>query len=129
MCRQQQAKRILKAAKLAVVVTTAAFLAATAARAEEIAVKIDNFTFGPQVLTVKAGTTVKWTNVDDIPHTVASSTRGLFKSKAMDTDDSFSFTFREAGTFDYFCSLHPHMTATIKVEGAVGEAGSPAATR
>jgi len=65
-------------------------------------------------------------NVDDIPHTVTSSTRGQFRSTALDTGDSFSFTFRDVGTFEYFCSLHPHMTATIKVEGTVGKAGSGA---
>jgi plastocyanin len=64
---------------------------------------------------VKTGTTVTWKNQDDIPHTVASSTR-LFKSKALDTDDSFSFTFSEPGTYEYFCSLHPHMAGSIVVE-------------
>jgi plastocyanin len=119
---RQQGKRFLGVAQLAIVVV-AVILAAGAARADEMKVKIDNFTFEPQVLTVKAGTTVVWTNDDDIPHTVTSSSRGQFKSKALDTNDSFSFTFREAGTFAYFCSLHPHMTATIRVEGTVGDAG------
>ena len=80
---------------------------------------IDNFTFGPEKLTVKAGTTVTWTNEDDIPHTVASSTKA-FKSKALDTDDSFSFTFTTPGTYEYFCSLHPHMVGTVVVEPADG---------
>jgi amicyanin len=83
------------------------------------AVSIDNFTFSPQRLTVKSGTTVTWTNRDDIPHTVASTTRA-FKSKAMDTDDTYSFTFTTPGTYEYFCSLHPHMTGTIVVEAASG---------
>ena len=87
------------------------------ASAEDATVKIDNFTFAPAQLTVKAGTTVTWRNEDDIPHTVAASTRA-FKSKALDTDDSFSFTFRDAGTYEYFCSLHPHMKGTITVEPA-----------
>ena len=87
----------------------------------DTAVKIDNFTFTPQRVTVKAGTTVTWTNQDDIPHTVASATKA-FKSKALDTDDTFSFT--TAGVYEYFCSLHPHMTGTIVVEGATG--GNPA---
>ena len=77
--------------------------------------KIDNFTFAPERITVAAGTTVTWRNEDDIPHTVAASNR-LFKSKALDTDDSFSFTFATPGIYDYFCSLHPHMKATIVVE-------------
>ena len=88
----------------------------TAASAEDAKVKIDNFTFEPRKLTIKAGTTVTWKNEDDIPHTVASATKA-FKSKALDTDDSFSFTFATPGTYEYFCSLHPHMTGTIVVEG------------
>jgi plastocyanin len=87
------------------------------ARAEDASVTIDNFTFAPAQVTVKAGTTVVWRNEDDIPHTIASSAR-LFKSKALDTDDSFSFTFKDAGTYEYFCSLHPHMKGTIVVEPA-----------
>ena len=83
--------------------------------AEEATATIDNFTFAPARLTVKAGTTVTWRNEDDIPHTVAASNR-LFKSKALDTDDSFSFTFSAPGTYEYFCSLHPRMTGTVVVE-------------
>jgi plastocyanin len=85
-----------------------------AARAEETDVTIENFTFAPAQLTVKAGTTVTWKNHDDIPHTVVSA--GKFRSKALDTDDSFSFTFMAAGDYQYFCSLHPRMTGMIKVE-------------
>jgi plastocyanin len=84
------------------------------------AISIDNFTFTPASLKVKAGTTVTWTNRDDIPHGIASSTNAFKKSKALDTDDSFSFTFTEPGTFQYFCYLHPHMTGTIVVEAATG---------
>jgi plastocyanin len=91
---------------------------------EETAVKIDNFTFAPQRMTVRAGTTVTWTNQDDIPHTVASTTKA-FRSKALDTDDTFSFTFTTAGVYDYFCSLHPHMTGTIVVEAATGSNAAP----
>jgi plastocyanin len=86
-----------------------------AVRAQDATAKIDNFTFVPARLTVKAGTTVTWRNEDDIPHTVTSAAR-LFRSKALDTDDSFSFTFTEPGIYEYFCSLHPRMTATIVVE-------------
>ena len=118
--------RLLERALLVAAVAAATIFTFTPGRAEDANVKIDNFTFEPQVLTVKAGTTVTWKNVDDIPHTVASKTPKLFKSKALDTDDGYSFTFKEAGTFEYFCSLHPHMTATVKVEGTVGDA-SPAA--
>ena len=78
-------------------------------------VKIDNFAFGPQSLTVKVGTTVIWTNRDDIPHTVVSSD-GMFKSKARDTDETFSYKFDKAGTYSYFCSLHPKMTGQVVVQ-------------
>lgn len=77
-------------------------------------VKIGNFTFGPQALAVRAGTTVTWINEDDIPHSVVARD-GAFKSKVLDTGDRFSFTFAKAGTFGYFCSLHPHMTGHIVV--------------
>jgi len=89
------------------------------ARAEEPTVKIDNFTFNPPTLKVAAGSTGTWKNEDDIPHTVASVTR-TFKSKALDTDDSFTFTFTTAGVYEYFCSLHPHMKGTIVVEAKTG---------
>jgi plastocyanin len=78
-------------------------------------VKIDNFSFGPTTLTVTAGTTVTWTNRDDIPHTVVS-TEGVFKSKVLDTDEKFSYTFSKAGTYPYFCSLHPKMTGKVIVQ-------------
>jgi plastocyanin len=90
------------------------------ARAETVEVKIDNFTYNPQQITVKAGTTVTWVNHDDIPHTVTSKT-GAFRSKAMDTDDKFSFTFATPGSFPYFCALHPHMTGSIVVEASTGK--------
>lgn len=78
-------------------------------------VKIDNFSFLPQEMTVAAGTKVTWVNRDDIPHTVVS-TNATFKSKALDTDDQYSFTFEKAGTYEYFCSIHPKMTARVVVK-------------
>ncbi len=78
-------------------------------------VKIDNFSFGPQTLTVPVGATVTWTNRDDIPHTVVS-TDGVFKSKVRDTDETFSYTFTKAGTYPYFCSIHPKMTGQVMVK-------------
>jgi plastocyanin len=110
--------RAVTALALAVLAVAAAFPAAPA-RAAETEVKIDNFVFTPQRVVVKAGTTVRWVNEDDIPHTVASSTK-VFKSNALDTEDKFSFTFTTPGTYEYFCSLHPHMTGTIVVEAATG---------
>jgi plastocyanin len=99
---------------LAVAAALVLQLGGAEAHAETITVTIDNFTFAPTELKVKVGDTVTWTNHDDIPHTVVSA--GKFRSKTMDTDDSFSFTFAAAGDYKYFCSLHPHMTGMIKVE-------------
>jgi plastocyanin len=99
---------------LAVAAALVLQLGGAEAHAETITVTIDNFTFAPTELKVKVGDTVTWTNHDDIPHTVVSA--GKFRSKTMDTDDSFSFTFAATGDYKYFCSLHPHMTGMIKVE-------------
>ncbi|MBS0532065.1 MAG: cupredoxin family copper-binding protein [Proteobacteria bacterium] len=98
--------------RLAVAVAMASQIAV--AHCEEVSATIDNFTFEPAQLTVKVGTTVTWKNSDDIPHTVVSA--GKFRSKALDTDDSYSFTFTSTGDYKYFCSLHPHMVGMIKVE-------------
>ncbi len=101
------------------VFTTAAALPAASAQAANTEVLIDQFTFTPQRITVKAGATVTWTNEDDVPHTIASSSK-FFKSKALDTGDKFSFTFTTPGTYEYFCSLHPHMTGAVVVEAGTG---------
>jgi plastocyanin len=90
----------------------------------ETTVKIDNFTFAPQSVTIKAGTTVTWINQDDIPHAIAATGKA-FRSKVLDTDDKYSFTFTTAGVFEYFCSLHPHMTGTIVVEATTGGGAAP----
>ncbi|MBR0848835.1 cupredoxin family copper-binding protein [Bradyrhizobium diazoefficiens] len=98
-----------------VAVAAAILLPVTTARAEgDMEVHIDNFVFEPAELKIKVGTTVTWTNRDDIPHTIVSA--GKFRSKTLDTDDKFSFTFTNTGDYKYFCSLHPHMTGMIKVE-------------
>jgi|ERR1700722_4395039 len=78
-------------------------------------VKIDNFVFGPAAITVPTGTTVTWINRDDIPHTVVS-TEKIFKSKVLDTDEKFSYTFTKAGEYPYFCSIHPKMTGKVVVQ-------------
>lgn len=84
---------------------------------QSVEVKIDNFSFGPAALTVSLGSTVTWTNRDDIPHTVVSADDPkVFKSKVLDTDEKFSFKFEKAGTYSYFCSLHPKMTAKVIVQ-------------
>jgi plastocyanin len=81
----------------------------------EVAVKIDNFSFSPATITVPVGTTVRWTNRDDIPHTVVSDDKSI-KSKPLDTDETFTYTFTKPGTYTYFCSIHPKMTAKIVVQ-------------
>ncbi|MDT8066642.1 MAG: cupredoxin family copper-binding protein [Terriglobia bacterium] len=78
-------------------------------------ITIDNFSFGPETLTVAVGTTVTWTNHDDIPHNIVS-TEKVFKSKVLDTNESYSFTFTKAGVFPYFCSIHPKMTGKVVVK-------------
>ena len=90
-------------------------LSANPPQATTAEVKIDNFSFGPATLTIAPGTTVTWVNHDDIPHTVVS-TDSVFKSKVLDTDEKFSFTFTKAGNYPYFCSIHPKMTATVVVK-------------
>jgi plastocyanin len=88
---------------------------AVAAQDATNVITIDNFTFSPKELTVAVGTTVKWVNHDDIPHTIVEK-KTTFRSKALDTDDSYSFTFTSAGDFDYFCGLHPHMVGKVIVK-------------
>ncbi|MCE4226901.1 cupredoxin family copper-binding protein [Methylobacterium sp. C25] len=86
---------------------------------EPVTIRIDNFTFGPETVTVAPGTKVIWINGDDIPHTVVSQTK-LFRSKALDTDDRYTFTFDAPGEYPYFCSLHPHMTGKVVVKAPAG---------
>jgi plastocyanin len=93
------------------------FLASAQEKPATTEVKIDNFSFGPATLTVPVGTSVTWTNRDDIPHTVVSTDDPkTFKSKVLDTDEKFSFTFSKAGTYPYFCSIHPKMTGKVVVQ-------------
>ena len=89
----------------------------TQEKTSTVEVKIDNFSFGPVTLTVPVGATVTWINRDDIPHTVVSTDDlKTFKSKVLDTDEKFSFTFSKAGIYPYFCSIHPKMTGKVIVE-------------
>ena len=104
---------------LAVATLAAGALASQGAPAADAKVQIDQYAFLPQRVTVKAGTTVTWTNDDDDSHTVASRSK-FFKSKALDTGDKFSFTFTTPGTYDYICSVHPYMTGAVVVEAATG---------
>lgn len=89
--------------------------AAQDAKTAPVEVKIDNFSFSPATITVPAGTTVRWTNRDDIPHTVVSDEQ-KFQSKTLDTDDQYSYTFTKPGTYGYFCSVHPKMTGKVVVQ-------------
>jgi plastocyanin len=90
-------------------------VAAGEVKASATAITIDNFSFAPMQLEIAAGTQVTWTNKDDVPHTVVSIDH-KFKSRALDTDESFSFTFQDPGTYEYFCSVHPKMTGKIVVK-------------
>jgi plastocyanin len=77
-------------------------------------VQIHEFTFAPAALTVGVGTTVTWVNGDEEPHTVTSR-GGLFASPGLDHAEVFSRRFTTAGTYEYFCALHPRMTGTVIV--------------
>ena len=83
----------------------------------QVAVSIDNFKFTPRDLSLSVGDTVTWINRDDVPHTATSKDDpALFDSKALDTDDKYSFTFTKPGAYSYYCKVHPHMTASIIVK-------------
>lgn len=104
-------RRALRLAAMMLVFGFAAYAA------EPNSVTISNFAFSPAILSVSSGTKVTWTNKDEEPHTVTSADAGkTFKSDALDTDNSFSFTFDKPGVYKYFCSIHPHMTGTIVVK-------------
>jgi plastocyanin len=82
-----------------------------------VQIVIDNFSYSPAEVTIPAGTKVTWVNHDDVPHTATSSRMPrLFNSKTLDTDEEFSFVFTAPGAYDYFCALHPKMTARIIVK-------------
>ena len=90
-------------------------LASNNAAVPETVIRIDNFTFAPPTLTVHVGSSVTWKNEDDMVHVVKEQ-NGAFTSDALDTGDTFSHTFSQVGTVDYFCAIHPHMTGRIVVE-------------
>ena len=108
-------RRAARRRMLPLAVACTLFGLAAPASAAEITIKIDNFVFVPDTVTIKPGDVVTWQNVDDIPHLIASKKPGAFRSKALDTDDKFTFTFTTEGTYDYFCGLHPHMLGKIIV--------------
>src|SRR5215470_3690100 len=107
---------LLAGAGTAIAAATRPALRTTGDDGAKTEIKIDNFSFAPGEITVAKGTTVNWVNRDDIPHTVVSDDKSTFKSKPLDTDDKFSFTFSKEGTYTYFCSIHPKMTAKVVVK-------------
>jgi plastocyanin len=116
VCIARLAVPVLAAAMLLFVTAKSSMVVkAQQAPAAAMEVKIDNFSFGPAAITVPAGTTVTWINRDDIPHTVVSDDK-VFKSKVLDTDEKFSYTFSKPGTYPYFCSVHPKMTGKVIVQ-------------
>jgi plastocyanin len=117
MCNSAKANRLsVWCLGLCLIFATAALgvILALPAVAADSEVNIDNFAFTPKELTVKAGTTIVFRNHDDIPHSVVDS-KGEFHSKALDTGDSFAFTFAKAETYVYSCGLHPRMQGKITV--------------
>ncbi|HMC32480.1 MAG TPA: cupredoxin family copper-binding protein [Candidatus Angelobacter sp.] len=113
---------ILGIAALAILIAVTAGRSTTSGTASaqenamgETAIKIDNFTFSPATMTIHVGDTVRWTNHDDLPHNVVSEGK-TFKSKTLDTDENFSYTFTKAGAYSYYCSIHPKMTGKIVVQ-------------
>ena len=116
-------KAVLSAAMMVVVALALGFTRSSQARpatdgqkAEPHQVKIDNFSFSPPTLTVPVGATVTWVNQDDIPHTVVSADGADLKSPVLDTDQKFTHTFAQAGTYAYYCSIHPKMTGKVIVQ-------------
>ena len=104
---------IIVVSSLTALIAVVAHAAAATPQAQQVT--IDNFSFAPAELKVKTGTKVEWVNHDDVPHTIVN-TDMKFKSRALDTSESFSYTFDQPGIYEYFCSLHPRMTAKIVVE-------------
>ena len=110
-CARRSLMRRALRASVVVLISTRAFVAA----AENAGVVIDNFTFSPTPLTVKAGTTVNWVNRDDMPHSIVLPALKV-KSHPMDTDEDFAYRFEQAGTYDYLCGLHPPMHGQVLVQ-------------
>ncbi len=104
------------AAAILAIALSAAPAGSPKAQPEAATVKIANFTFNPKIITVPVGATVTWTNDHDVPHTVAAND-GSFRSKPLDTGDTYAVTFRAPGEHAYFCSIHPMMTGKVVVKG------------
>jgi plastocyanin len=109
-------RKLIIAISTSLIIAFAAYKSLTPCpvNASAVEIKIDNFTFAPAALTVRAGTQITWTNRDDIPHTVVEDSK-IFKSKVLDTDEKFTFTPLQPGTYKYYCSIHPKMVAKVVV--------------
>jgi plastocyanin len=105
----------LRTVRLAALTCFMAVCGASAGTPGSTTITMKDFMFSPVPLTVSAGSTVTWTNLDDEPHTAVSDT-GVFRSGAMDTNESFSFKFDKPGTYHFTCSIHPRMVGTIIVQ-------------
>lgn len=106
---------LLAAIGMALLWGTAPWSRSAAQAGDTAKIVVKDFMFTPTLLTVRAGTTVTWTNLDDEPHTVVSDT-GLFKSGGMDTNERFAFKFDKPGTYRFLCSIHPRMVGIIVVQ-------------
>jgi plastocyanin len=100
--------------KYAQMLALSGLLASASTWAQDIQIDIKEFMYSPKELTVAVGTKVTWVNDDQVPHTV-SEVNKVFRSGALDTGDSFSYTFLIPGTFEYFCTLHPQMIGRVRV--------------
>ena len=111
----QRYRSTLTALRVALLLGVAIYSSSIAATSDPTRIVVKDFMFAPNALTVKAGATVTWANMDDEPHTVVSDT-GMFRSAAMDTNETFSFKFDKPGTYHFTCSIHPRMVGTVVVE-------------
>ena len=111
----RRTQMLLTAVGLVILGAMEVYVPSIADTADSTKIVAKDFMFNPTPLTVKAGSTVTWTNLDDEPHTVVSDT-GLFKSGGMDTNESYSFKFERPGTYHFTCSIHPRMVGTIVVQ-------------
>ena len=111
----RRAQLLLAATGILVLGALAVYIPSAAETSDTGKIVVRDFMFSPSPLTVKTGSTVTWTNMDDEPHTVVSDS-GVFKSGGMDTNESFSYKFDKPGTYHFTCSIHPRMTGTVVVK-------------
>ena len=123
--RSTQLAQIAPAAAALLLLTVAWLLSAARVGAAETAtVDISGFAFNPGAVTISAGDTVTWTNNDSVPHTATSVSSPAAFDGEMAPGESFSFTFLEAGAYDYICELHPEMEGSVVVQAAAASPGA-----